>query len=302
MADSTDLAPEWQEQKEKRQKLVVPEGMSKRAFKRQLKLEKLEAEREDFVAKRKEKRKQLRESKKRERDTSSSPGPSAAKKIKHEPEASGVGVVLDCGFDDLMTEGERTSLARQLVRCYSENRRAPLAVDLTVTGFNGHLKDRFENRMHSHHLQWQNITFSDQDEIKANGPILYLSSDSDEVLSELAPGTTYVIGGIVDKGRYKDLCKDKAEKLGIPTARLPIGEHIRLSGRRVLATNHVFELMLRWLELKDWKQAFEAVLPSRKVLGEKSTASTAAESATPESSTESPAGPPAESVLEARSA
>lgn len=265
MTESKELAPEWLEQKEKREKLVVPEGMSKRAYKKQLKQEKLAAERDEFVAQRKEKRKQLRETKKRERDTTPQPA-STAKRIKQEPVKSGVNIVLDCGFDELMTEGERTSLARQLVRCYSENRRAPLSVGLHISGFNGLLKDRFENRMHSHHLLWENITFDENDQIDAKGDIVYLSSDSSEVLTELTPNMTYVVGGIVDKGRYKDLCKNKAEKLGIKTARLPIDQHIRLSGRRVLATNHVFELMLKWLELKDWKQAFEAVLPSRKVI------------------------------------
>lgn len=265
MTENKELAPEWQEQKEKREKLVVPEGMSKRAYKKLLKQEKLAAERDEFVAKRKEKRKQLRENKKRERDSTPQPSP-PAKRIKQEPTRSGVKIVLDCGFDDLMTEGERTSLARQLVRCYSENRRAPLSVDLHISGFNGLLRDRFENRMHSHHLQWENITFDETDSVDTAQPIVYLSSDSSDTLTELTPGTTYVVGGIVDKGRYKDLCKNKAEKLGIRTARLPIDQNIRLSGRRVLATNHVFELLLKWLELKDWKLAFEAVLPSRKVI------------------------------------
>lgn len=94
--------------------------------------------------------------------------------------------------------------------------------------------------------------------------MVYLTSDSPYTLERLEPNTSYVIGGIVDKNREKGLCYRRARELGIRTARLPIGEFMIMQARKVLATNHVVEIMLKWLECGDWGEAFTTVIPKRK--------------------------------------
>lgn len=94
--------------------------------------------------------------------------------------------------------------------------------------------------------------------------VVYLSSDSPYTLERLEPHTSYVIGGLVDKNREKGLCYRRARELGIRTARLPIGEFMVMQSRTVLATNHVVDIMLKWLEFEDWGKAFVAVIPKRK--------------------------------------
>jgi tRNA (guanine9-N1)-methyltransferase len=98
----------------------------------------------------------------------------------------------------------------------------------------------------------------------AEGEVIYLSSESDNVLTHLTPGSTYIIGGLVDKNRHKGICHKRAVARGIKTAKLPIGEFLEMKSRQVLVTNHVLEIMLKWMEFGDWGKAFMTVLPERK--------------------------------------
>lgn len=188
---------------------------------------------------------------------------------------------------------------RQAVKSYyskeierkQEGNEEPLEYDiapaakLVVSGLDKRLKERFDKVLPDY-AKWdpECAQFSEQplqDVIdawteKKDGDVegdkdytnvVYLSADTEEKLTELKPGEIYVVGGIVDKGRHKNLCKGTAEKLGkgIRILRLPIDEYIKLSGRKVLTTAHVVELLLKWCEYKDWKRAFEEVLPPRKM-------------------------------------
>ncbi len=79
------------------------------------------------------------------------------------------------------------------------------------------------------------------------------------------------------------LCQEKAEKLSIRTARLPIGTYLEdLPTRKVLTVNQVclpscmssksythiyrkvFAILVQYIALNDWSKAFEAVIPRRK--------------------------------------
>lgn len=274
-----------------------------------------------------------------------------------------VSLIMDCDFNELMTEKELISLAAQLTRCYSDNRTNPYRTHLVVSSWGGKLKTRFETVLANNQLGWKGVRFIENDFLDATavidevmkGPdggklvgalagedegtaetklatqshvttpaprdsapttsipkstedlsektvseapafdmvpmkppqpednpqlesetitakpalasipsIVYLTSDSPYTLDRLEPYTSYIVGGIVDKNRHKDLCYKRAREHGIATAKLPIGEYMTMQSRSVLAINHVVEIMLKWLETGDWGEAFLSVIPKRK--------------------------------------
>ena len=323
-----------------------------------------------------------------------------------------VTLIIDCDFDDLMTEKELISMGAQLTRCYSDNRHSKVRAHIAVSSWKGALRTRFETVLTNHHNSWKGVRFMEKDFVevghymdfimrsqdggklvgalapqkddkthrggrdgivseheaqtsaikecstlpgevstledsmeadpakqvaqdqvagstmkpqierdetfhgystveplsnfpeskfhsydKPSSPkstfrpsittmsanagadhittaegsltslepsIIYLTSDSPHTLDRLVPHTSYIIGGIVDKNRHKGLCYKRACERGIPTAKLPIGDFMTMQSRTVLTTNHVVEIMLKWLDTGDWGESFLRVIPKRK--------------------------------------
>ena len=71
--------------------------------------------------------------------------------------------IIDCNFDDLMIDRERISLGSQLTRCYSDNFRSPYKAHITISSFNGLLKNRFDTVLDKSHEKWKGITFMEED-------------------------------------------------------------------------------------------------------------------------------------------
>ncbi|CAO2656145.1 Nn.00g049480.m01.CDS01 [Neocucurbitaria sp. VM-36] len=215
-----------------------------------------------------------------------------------------VTIIFDCDFEDLMFDHELKSLGLQITRCYSDNRKAKFRAHLALSSFGGKMKERFDGILAQQYTSWKGFRFSEEDfvavaqqskewmtgpkggevagalkslednevsgqqgkteETEEEGEIVYLSAESDNVLTHLNPNSTYIIGGLVDKNRHKGICHKRAVNRGIKTAKLPIGEFLEMKSRQVLVTNHVLEIMLKWLEFGDWGKAFMEVIPKRK--------------------------------------
>lgn len=100
--------------------------------------------------------------------------------------------------------------------------------------------------------------------------LVYLTGDAREELQELSKDEIYIIGGLLDHNSLKFASLNRAKEKNIRTARLPIGAFIEMESRHVLAINHVFEIILAYLENGgDWEQAFLSVMPKRKAAKKK---------------------------------
>ncbi|KAF1920646.1 guanine-1-methyltransferase-domain-containing protein [Ampelomyces quisqualis] len=284
--------------------------ISKNQLKKQRRLERWEAGREDRKVKRKEKAKERKE-RKRENwkeqnmdENGNVPKMPPSRSPRHFV-GSGtqvpITVIFDCDFEEYMYDHELKSLGLQITRCYSDNRKAKYKAHLALSSFGGKMKERFNGILAQQYTSWKGFQFfeedfvevakkskewmatpQDDDDIGAlakasegeeqaehdasseEGEIVYLSSESDNVLTHLKPNGTYIIGGLVDKNRHKGICHKRAFNRGIKTAKLPIKEYLEMRDRQVLVTNHVHEILLKWMEFGDWGKAFMEVMPKRK--------------------------------------
>lgn len=183
-------------------------------------------------------------------------------------ECSNYTVAIDLDFYEQMEEREHRMVLKQLKSCYSENRRSEKPLQLCCTSFDTDLKDLFL-KLQPGMLNWSlRMEANRYGEVFDHDRIVYLTSDSDNVLETLEEGKVYVIGGLVDHNHYKGLCYQRAQERGFAHAQLPIGQYVKMSTRKVLTINHVFEILLTYSITKDWKDAFFKVLPNRKGVSE----------------------------------
>ncbi|OMO76921.1 tRNA (guanine-N1-)-methyltransferase, eukaryotic [Corchorus capsularis] len=178
---------------------------------------------------------------------------------------NGQNIVVDLEFSHLMTHSEIHSLVQQIMYCYAVNGRCSTPAHLWLTGCQGELETQlqrlpgFDKWIIEKENQSYIQTFSEQ---KDN--LVYLTADSETVLDELDPSKVYIVGGLVDRNRWKGITMKKAEEQGIQTAKLPIGTYMKMSSSQVLTVNQVIEILLKFLETRDWKTSFFQVIPQRK--------------------------------------
>ncbi|KAJ3514246.1 hypothetical protein NLJ89_g2485 [Agrocybe chaxingu] len=303
---------------------LVAQPMSKSAMKKAAKAERLAAlklERRSREKEAKKEKKRLLAEKRAAGEIDEAEEEERRRRAKRPRLQFGGNVVVDLGFDSLMSDKEVVSLCSQLAYTYSTNRQASFPFGLTFTSLSGRTEKRLDSLGDASHRRWSNTKWSldsyeslwedpeaspasmydntpqaeacpsngieGHEKVEASegasagveedpgdqsvrncpqkGSFVYLTADTEDELLELKPDETYIIGGIVDHNRHKNLCLNKAKESGIRTARLPIGLYLSsLPTRKVLTVNQVFEILVKWVETKDWEQAFNSIIPKRK--------------------------------------
>ena len=193
----------------------------------------------------------------------------------------GMKVIIDCDFEHLMNEQGNKSMVRQIVDLYSINKESSNPFRVILYGVGKQIKDGLEK---SNYENWigievyfkedfptfdkfiEEILYKDdkrpKDDIKKN--IFYLTADSENNIENIDNNATYIIGGIVDRNKYKGLTFNKAKELGINHGKFPIGDYLKLQSSQVLTTNHTFHILNEFSIKHDWKDAFVSIIPKRK--------------------------------------
>ncbi|XP_015606793.1 tRNA methyltransferase 10 homolog A [Cephus cinctus] len=242
--------------------LEVPKNMSKTQLK---KIKKREKWLERKVEKRIKERAKAKEKRALAKEKNIDLGPSR-KALKRSTMADSdckLSVTIDLAFDDHMIDKDIAKLIKQILRCYTLNRRAAAPMQFSLTSFNG--KSQQEMAKHNGYEHWD-VKFYPETYLNVypKDKIVYLTSESENVIETLDHECVYVIGGLVDHNRYKGFCHRLAQEAGVRHGQLPLNKFLHMKARKVLTIDHVFEILLRVTEGKSWQEAFLQVLPERK--------------------------------------
>lgn len=177
--------------------------------------------------------------------------------------SSAATAVIDVAFEDLHDEKSRFSLAAQLSACSGLNKSVKNPLNLYITGLGPKTLEALKPK---DHLKWL-MKFCEEDYLQLFDPqsLVYLTGDSPNTLEDFDPKKVYIIGGIVDRNRFKNLTLDKANDQNIATARLPISAHVKLATSAILTINQCYEIILRKYNGESWLQAITKAIPARKI-------------------------------------
>jgi len=187
----------------------------------------------------------------------------------------GLHVCIDLQFEELMSDKELSHLAGQLSRVYGANRTSSSPALISITSLKEGSRtmetckkksDGFANYIWHSTQEPVTSAFGDMTSSK----VVYLTPDSPNVLQSLEPHTVYVMGGLVDDSIKKNSSQAFASAHDITTAKLPIDEYAiksdsssNSSFKKVLAINQVFDILMKFHQCNDWKEALKEGLPKR---------------------------------------
>ncbi|CAG0917923.1 unnamed protein product [Notodromas monacha] len=210
-----------------------------------------------------ERRKQEREKRKQRRKLPIEQRPEKVLVRSMRESSCKIRVALDFAYDDIMSEVEINQAFKQAMRCYSSNRRAKNPLQLYFTHLNGNSRQRCEKQ--SGFEAWDlHVELNPLHEIFPPNDVVYLTSESENVLESLNETKVYAIGAFVDHNHRKGESLQRAEKYGYCHARLPINEHVDMKTRQVLSHFHVFCILLDRTEGKSWEDSLCDNIPMRK--------------------------------------
>jgi len=178
-------------------------------------------------------------------------------------------ILFDLSYEADMDVKEAKSLSRQLTMSVAANNRAALPFHVQFGG-----KEVLNPTATSPLLvslgkqnwrEWPGCEVMQGDWVDETNPanVVYLCSDSPNILTTIEDDDTFVIGGLVDHTDKPGFAFNRATSLNVRTARLPIDKVCFLRSRQMnetrvgvdVTTLAVVQLLLLYREHKDWGKA-----------------------------------------------
>ncbi|XP_029056271.2 mitochondrial ribonuclease P protein 1 homolog [Osmia bicornis bicornis] len=183
-------------------------------------------------------------------------------------------IVLDFSYDQYMSPSERQLCAKQLLLTFSENRVHDDPCNLYFCNVN-----RQSITMQKLHITIPtmydpdfplNITSKSYLEIFDKSRLVYLTPDSNQIMTHYDPNSVYIIGALVDKVNNQPCSAQKARREGIKMVRLPLAEKLQwgIGSTKTLPLNHMLSILLDLKYTNDWNIALQHI-PRRKLKEER---------------------------------
>ncbi|XP_019874521.2 mitochondrial ribonuclease P protein 1 homolog [Aethina tumida] len=179
-------------------------------------------------------------------------------------------IVIDCGYDQNMSNRENTNTAKQLLFCFADNRLHSDPYDLHFCNFHSNtvLKNCFLRHIPTAVEPHFPINMHEESYLDKfpKEQLVYLTPHCREELLHYDHDAIYIIGGIVDKMNNEPLSLAKAKREGLRMAKLPLDRYLQWgsgSGKS-LTLNQVINIMNDMKVTGDWAHSLRHV-PKRKL-------------------------------------
>lgn len=174
-------------------------------------------------------------------------------------------VAFDLSYfnENLMRYIDMRMCIKQIHRCYSENRKLKDPLQFHVTSVTGKGKEILA--LNIGYENWD-VNLHDKSflEVFPKEEIVYLTSESENVIDTLDDSKVYIIGGLLDHNSLKGLSYKRAVACNIAHGRLPIDKYMDMKKLKVLPINQVYSVLSLLASGKSWSEAFVLTIPQRK--------------------------------------
>jgi tRNA (guanine9-N1)-methyltransferase len=175
-------------------------------------------------------------------------------------------VIIDCDFELHMKDGELNSLVTQFSHFLAQNKKSEHPINIVLSGVGPRMDAMLTKRMAYKWNAWLGLIYKETylEKFPLEN-LVYLTGDSETNMSEFDSTKNYIIGGLIDHNKLKNITLDKAKKEGVMHQRFPMADHVKLKMCPILAVNHVASILLRLNEGCSWAESFKQAIPDRKI-------------------------------------